>query len=161
MVIQSRRNIRRSRSFALADCIVATVILGSGLAVMVGLTGRALSSQTLGQELATAAALADEQLNLVLMRGPDDYARRFPVQGACDPPFSDYRFALSFTGGGSTGDPYSVRATISWTSTGLGSAGIPRSVSVDTRVATRSGNPDGDQDPERRPAESINRTVTE
>ena len=37
--------------------------------------GRALSSQAVGERLSTAATLADEQLHLVLARGPDDYAR--------------------------------------------------------------------------------------
>lgn len=155
------RRSRKTRSFALADCIVATVILGSGLAVIIGLSGRALQSQTLGQEIATAAALADEQLHLVLARGPDDYAKRFPIEGACEPPFDDYRYTLSFSGGGGIGEPYDVKATISWTSTGVGSAGTPRSISVDTRLATRSGNPDGDTEPVRQPEQPILRTQTE
>jgi len=160
-VVSNLVRSRRPRSFALADCIVATVILGSGLAVMIGLSGRALQSQTLGQEIATAATLADEQLQLVLMRGPDDYSKRFAVEGACDPPFSDYRFKLAFTGGGGIGEPYAVTATISWTATGLGAAGTPRSISVDTRFATRSGNPDGDTEPVRQPEQTIQRTQTQ
>lgn len=142
----------RRRAFALVDVIVATIMLGSALAVIVGLTGRALSSQTAGQALSTAAHLADEQLQLVLMRGPDDYGRRFPVQGQCEPPFQDFRYALSFTGGGSISEPYSVTATITWSSTGT-----PQSVSVSTLMATRSGNPDGENDPIRTPAATVNR----
>jgi type II secretory pathway pseudopilin PulG len=143
---------RRIRAFALIDVIVATIILGSALAVIVGLTARALSSQTAGQELTTAAHLADEQLQLILLRGPDDYARRFTTQGVCEAPFQDYRYTLTFTGGGTISEPYSVAATISWNSTG-----IPRSVTINTLIASRSGNPDGDTEPLRTPPTTVNR----
>lgn len=140
-------------AFALADVIVGTVILGSALAVVVGLAGRAVTSQAQGEELAAAASLADEQLQLVLARGPDDYPRRFPVQGVCDSPFDRYRYAIAFSGGASLAEPYKVTATISWTS-----GSTPRTLTIDTLMSSRAGNPDADPDPIRTPPETINRT---
>lgn len=131
---------------ALVDAIVAAVLLGLALAAIVGLTGRAVSSQIRGEELQIAAMLLDEQLNLVLMRGPDDYESRFPVEGRCEAPFEGYLYRLEFSGG-SGGDPYLVRATVSWESGGRG-----RSETIATYVAPRAA-----QEPERRPAESVGR----
>lgn len=128
--------------FALVDAIVAAVLLGAALAVTIGLSGQALSSQARGRDLRTAAMLADEQLSLVLARGPDEYARRFPVEGACDAPFERFRYRLDFVSG-SSADAYLVRATISWSS-GL----TPGSLTVETLVAPRRGD---DPDPDRLP----------
>lgn len=148
--------IAGSRSgFALADVIVATVILGAALAVLIGLAGRAVSSQAFGQELSNAAHLADEQLQMVLARGPDDYPRRFPVQGTCEAPFESYKYVLAFSGGTSLGDPYKVSATITWNT-----IGTPRSLTIDTLIAGRSGNPDGETDPIRTPPAAVDRTLT-
>lgn len=149
----------RRTGFALADVIVATVILGAALAVLIGLAGRAVSSQALGQELSNAAHLADEQLQLVLARGPDDYVRRFPVQGTCEAPFESYKYALTFAGGTSVGDPYKVSATITWNSGGGGGAG--RALTIDTLMAPRTGNPGGEVDPLRTPPTTIDRTLTQ
>jgi type II secretory pathway pseudopilin PulG len=147
------RATRRSRSFALIDCIVATVLLGISLAVMIGLASSAVSSQTTGEKLSTAATLADEQLQLVLARGPDDYTQRFPVQGQCDAPFSDYSYKLAITGGGGVGEPYAVTCTISWNA-----GGSPKSIAIDTLMAPRTGAEDVEPDPLRAPQTAITRT---
>ena len=81
----------RARGVVLVDLLVAAVLMGVALAVLVGMAGRALSSQSTGERLATAAMLADEQLNLVLARGPDQYASRYEVEGACEAPFESFR----------------------------------------------------------------------
>lgn len=143
----------RSRSFALIDCIVATVLLGVSLAVMIGLASNALNSQQTGERMANAAMLADEQLQLVLARGPDGYSQRFPVQGACDSPFADYRFKLAFRGGASVGDPYQVGCTIAWTT-----SGSERNISIETLIAARTGSEDADPNPIRTPKTGIVRT---
>lgn len=124
-------NATTRRGVALVDAIVAVIIMGVSLAVILGLTGQALSSQRTGEELHNAAMLADEQLNLVLTHGPDDYAKEFPVEGECEPPFAAYRFKLSIQGQGDTA-PYDVSCTISWES-----AGRPRSITVKTLIAPR------------------------
>lgn len=171
MVIRRRAN----PGFALVDVIVAVVILGVGLAVIISLSGRSIASAQQGETLAIAAALADEQLNLVLARGPDDYARRFPVEGACDVPFESYDFRLEFSGGRSVGEPYDVRVTISWGGgSGGGSSGSPaasssspaavgasasdsKSLTIRTLMAVRDLGIEAETDPDRRPVTPIQR----
>jgi hypothetical protein len=132
----------------LVDSIVAAVLLGIALAVIIGLGGRALSAQSSGEQLQNAAMLLDEQLNLVLARGPDNYAGRFPVQGQCDKPFDNFSYRLEFSEGQS-GDAYRVVATVTWIW-----GGKQRSESVETMIAPRLGD---DPDPDRRPSEAVNR----
>lgn len=144
----TRRRPHR-RGFALLDVIVAGLIIGVSLAAIIGLTGRAISSQSQGEDLQTAALLADEQLNLVLARGPDNYGSAFSLQGECDPPFSRFIYQLSIVGGNSS-TPYRVTATISWSST----SGAMRSVSLETLIASREGE---DPDPDRQPSEKPSR----
>lgn len=138
---------RRSRpAFALLDVIIAGIIIGISLAAIIGLTGRALSAQARGEELQIAAMLADEQLNLVLARGPDNYTRSFAASGECDPPFSNYTYSVEVAGGSSSA-PHKVTVTISW-------AGGTRSVALQTLIAAREGD---DPDPDRKPPETTTR----
>lgn len=149
MVKRSQNGMRgRRRGVMLVDAIVAAVLLGVALAVMIGLGGRAISSQATGEQLQTAAMLLDEQLNLVLARGADDYASRFPTRGPCEAPFQNFEYALEFSGGQS-GDAFRVIAMVSWTS-----GGRVWSESVETMIAPRLGE---EPDPERRPGEAVNR----
>ncbi|MFN7021026.1 MAG: hypothetical protein ACK4WH_06825 [Phycisphaerales bacterium] len=149
---------RRTRSrrlvpgaFALVDVMVAAILIGVSLAVLIGLSGRAIAAQKLGEELQTAAALADEQLQMVLARGPDDYAKRFSLIGVCDPPFQDYRYQLEFQGGTSN-EPYTVTCTISWDI-----SLSKQAVTIQTLMASRLGG-DEDVDPIRTPDTAIIRT---
>jgi type II secretory pathway pseudopilin PulG len=143
----SRRDARIMRpSFVLADAIVATVMLGAALSVIVSLVGRALAAQRVGERLEVVAMLLDEQLQMVVARGPDNYLQRFPANGKCDIPFADYEYQLAITSNGSA-DAYSVKATISWRE---GSRLLNES--VETRVAPRRGD---EPDPDRKPAESV------
>lgn len=133
-------------SFVLADAIVATVMLGAALSVIVSLVGRALTAQRVGERLEVVAMLLDEQLQMVLARGPDDYLQRFPASGKCDAPFGEYEYQLAITSNGSA-DAYSVKATISWRE-----GARQLSESVETRIAPRRGD---EPDPDRKPAESV------
>lgn len=147
MVSGSRRRGRVGRpSFVLADALIATVVLAGSLAVVISLAGRALSAQHQGERLQTVAMLLDEQLNMVLMRGADNYASAYAMSGLCDPPFQDYSFVLAIDGG-SGGSAYEVRATISWVESGRA-----RSETVSTLMAPRLGE---EPDPERRPTQTI------
>jgi type II secretory pathway pseudopilin PulG len=139
-----RAGFSRHRAFALIDVIVGAILMAVALAAIIALTGRALSSQKQGEELQTAAMLADEQLSLVLARGPDDYDRRFSTRGVCDAPFSDFSYDLDFRGG-SGRDPFVVTATIAWSGTGGA-----RSLAIQTLIAPREGD---DPDPDRVPPE--------
>src|SRR5688572_23403060 len=107
----SRRSpglVHAERGVALVDSLIRAILLGIGLAAALGLGGRAISSQDGGHRLATAEALADEQLALVLSRGPDDYGKQFPTDGECEAPFQDYRFEIDLSGG-SDREPFQVR----------------------------------------------------
>jgi type II secretory pathway pseudopilin PulG len=148
-----RRGRKDRRGFALVDVIVGAVILGTSLVVVVGLAGQAVTAQVRGQDLATAAGLADEQLQLVLAHGPDDYERRFQSQGRCDEPFDDYSFAVKVSGTGQT-TPYEVSATISWTR-----AWGEQSLTIRTLVASRIVGEDFESDPDRRPETPIQRIL--
>jgi len=136
------------RGVAMIDVLVATIILGVALAVILGIVSRALDARARGEELRDAAMLIDEQLNLVLARGPDDYGREFPTEGRCDPPFEEYEFELEI-GSGGAGDAYLVTATVSWSS-----AGRRRAEKVSTLMAPRIGD---DPDPIRVPAQIVDR----
>jgi hypothetical protein len=138
----------RPRGIALVDVIVGTVMLGVVLVVVIGLTSNALSAQEHGERLQTVAMLLDEQLSLVVVRGPDQYASRFDAEGQCDAPFGAYRYALDLSGG-TSGDPYRVVATISWVE-----RGSERSESAETLVAPRLGE---DPDPDRKPGSPVER----
>lgn len=137
------------RGFLLVDVLVAVVLLGVALAVMLSLTGRALSAQRQGENIQIAAMLIDEKLNMVLARGPDNYASRFSeVDGQCDEPYQSFHYNLALTGG-TSGDPYTVVCTVTWRESGQ-----ERSESVETRIAPRLGD---DPDPQRRPDQSVQR----
>lgn len=138
---------RSARGVMLADILVAVVLLGSALALMIGMTGRAMRAQRAGEELEVAAMLLDEQLQLVLARGPDNYGGRFPVEGACDAPYESFRFRLDITA--SSGSAYVVVATVTWVS-----GGRLRTESVETRIAPRRGD---DPDPDRKPQDPVDR----
>jgi Tfp pilus assembly protein PilV len=138
--------VRKRRCFVLVDAIVATVLLAASLLTIMAMVSRAMTSQRQGERLEVAAMLLDEQLNLVLARGPDNYARRFPIDGACPAPYQEYSYRLEFSGG-TGGDAYLVTATVSWVENGRGA-----SESVQTRIAPRRGD---DPDPERKPEEPV------
>lgn len=142
------RAMPSKRGVILIDAIVGTILLSIALATVLGLASRALRSQVQGDRLAVVANLLDEQLNLVLMHGPDDYSRQFKTRGKCDEPFEEYRFDLDFSGGNG-GDPYEVTATILW-DTPAGE----QSRSIQTSMAPRLGD---EPDPIRQPVETVER----
>lgn len=137
----------RRRGVMLADILVAVVLLGSALAVLIGMTGRAMTAQRNGEQIQIAAMLLDEQLNLVLARGPDNYAAQYPMEGICEAPFETFRYKIEITGTGSSA--YGVVATVTWYANGR-----LQSESVETRIAPRVGD---DPDPDRRPQEPVDR----
>ncbi|MEI7658719.1 MAG: hypothetical protein WCK33_11710 [Phycisphaerae bacterium] len=152
MVIRRSTNIARrrdasARGVMLADILVAVVLLGSALAMMVAMTGRAMRAQRAGEELEVAAMLLDEQLQLVLARGPDNYGARFPLEGVCEAPYESFRYRLEITA--ASGSAYVVVATVTWAS-----GGRVRTESVETRIAPRRGD---DPDPDRKPQETVDR----
>lgn len=136
------------RAFALIEVIVASVILGIAVSSMLGLLARAVSSQSDGERIETAARLADERLNLVLALGAEKYPSVFPLAGPCDAPFDAYRYEVTLQAA-SGGLPYRVRAEVSWNT-----AGRARSVTLETLIAPRVGE---EPDPDRKPEETLSR----
>lgn len=145
----ARGSVRRG--FILVDVIVAGILLGIGLSVVIGLTGSAIASQRRGEEMQTAAMLADEQLNLVLSVGPEKFPSVFEPKGKCAPPFEDYSYEVRLTPGDGV-VPYRVQAEIFWKS-----AGHDRSIMIETLIAPRRGD---DPDPDREPEQVIERGAT-
>lgn len=138
----------KKRGMVLVDALVATVLLGLSLAVVMSLVSRALTLQREGERLEVAAMLIDEQLNLVLARGAENYSSRFGLAGKCDAPYQDYSYAIVIEGSGGT-DAFLVTAIVSWRD-----GGRERNESVQTRIAARRGD---EADPERRPKEAVER----
>ena len=102
------------RGALLVDVLVGVVMLGVALAVMIGLSARAVSAQRAGENLQIAAMLIDERLNMVLARGPEDYATAFgALEGPCDEPYTRFRYALSIQEG-TAGQPFRVSCTVTW-----------------------------------------------
>lgn len=138
------------RGFALVEAIVAAIVLGIALSFILGLASQAVSAQSRGEAMETAARLADERLNLVLSTGPEGYASVFDLRGACDPPFADWSYAVEIEPNG-PGEAYDIRVTVSWMA-----GALPQSLSLSTRIAPRLGD---DPDPDRKPAETVNRNA--
>ncbi|MCA9309953.1 MAG: prepilin-type N-terminal cleavage/methylation domain-containing protein [Phycisphaerales bacterium] len=139
---------RGRTGFTLIEAIVGSVILALALVSILGLTGQALASQRRGEQLRDAAMLIDEQLNLVLAVGPEDFRRVFDAKGRCPEPFEDYSYEVKITSRGD-GNPYQVIATVSWES-----GGRNQELSVETLVAARLGD---DPDPDRLPPTTVTR----
>ncbi len=150
MVIPRVTRRRGFRGFALVDAIMGGILLGLALVSIIGLTGTSLSAQAKGEQLQTAAALADERLNLVLATGVEGYSSVFPMKGPCDSPFEQYSFEVTFVSQGDS-NPYLVKAEIRW-DTGAGARA--QSLVVETLIAPRLGD---DPDPDRKPLETLDR----
>lgn len=134
--------------FILLDAIVATVILGIALSVILGLGALAIASQSRGEQEQVAAMLIDEQLELLLAVGPEEFPSVFEPRGTAPEPFGNYAFDIEMEALGGR-DPYRVTAVISWEH-----AGRERSLTVETLVAPRLGE---ESDPDRRPQDSLGR----
>lgn len=145
-----RRGTSARGGFALVDAIVGGILLGLSLVSIIGLTGSALSAQGRGEQLATAAALADERLSLVLATGVEGYSSVFPMKGACDAPFEDFSYEVTVVSRGDS-DPFVVKAEIRWNASGRA-----QSLAVETLIAPRVGD---NADPDRKPLEALDRAA--
>lgn len=137
----------RRRGIALFEVVLAAVLLGIGLTVALSTAATALSHQTLGEHNMVAAWLADEQMNLVVMEGPQQYLRAHPTSGFMDSPFDAYSFDVEVQHVGDW-EPYEVTVLISWDEG-------DRTFQLQSLVAPRQGVPLEFDD--HRPLEPIDR----
>jgi len=136
------------RGIALMDAIIGAVILGVGLAVVISISSRALARQTDGERRTTAAWLADELLNMVIVEGPVDYPKAYDLTGRFDAPFQDFYYELNLDDQG-LGLPFRVTAFVRW------EAGARwNEATVQTLIAVHGGDPIMDQ---RAPLEPVDR----
>ncbi len=142
----NRRSVSH-RGFALIDGVVAGIILGTGLAVVLGLVASAVSAQTRGEALQTAAMLADERLSMVLAMGPVRYEDEGETAGTFPPPYERFEFDLSIEPG-EAGDPFFVSIEVSW------SERDRDAIVIETFIAPRQGD---EPDPEREPERQVER----
>ena len=101
------------RGIALFDVIVGGVILGTGLAVVISLSTRALASQTEGERQITAAWLLDELLAMVVVEGAERYGELYDTYGRFEPPFEQFEYEVILDDRGQF-EPFSVTAIVRW-----------------------------------------------
>ena len=138
--------VRKHRGLALLDVIVGSAMLAVGLAVVISMSSRSLSRQANAEQQITASWLADEILSMILVVGPDEYAKTYPDRGRFQPPFDRFYFVIEIEDE-SIYRPLKAAATISWDAVG-GS----HSIQMETMIARRHGDIVA-----RIPAEPVNR----
>ena len=137
----------RRHGVALFEVIIASILLGIGLSVTLSLASTAISRQGLGERSLTAAWLADEQLGLVVMEGPQQFLLSQPTSGTYLPPFDEFDFEVEVEHIGDY-EPYHVTVYIFWDDG-------RRQFSLETEVAPRHGEPELPE--ARKPMEPIDR----
>jgi len=138
--------VSRRRGLALLDVIVGSAMLAVGLAVIISMSSRSLSRQANAEHQITASWLADEILSMILVVGPDEYAKTYPDRGRFQPPFDTFTYEVEIEDE-SLYMPVSAVATVSWDAVG----GV-HSIHMETLIARRHG-----EVVERIPAEPVNR----
>lgn len=129
-----RKTSRRPRrGFALIDVIVGGVMIGIGVAAMITITSRALTSQTEGEQILVASWLADELLNMVLVEGPVEYPKIHDTIGRFEEPFASFEYEVDIQDLGPR-QPFRVIAYIRWPKM----RGM-REIAVETLIAVRLG----------------------
>jgi hypothetical protein len=123
------------RGIALVDVIIGGVLLSMGLAVVISLSARSLRTQTDSEKQLTAAWLADEFLNMVLVEGPVNYPKLYDSHGRCAPPFEEFEYDVLIEDQG-MGVPLRVTSTVYWE----GAGGL-RNVQVQTLIGDRGIEP--------------------
>ncbi len=137
-----RRGRPRShrRGVALLDALVGGAMLGVGLAVVLSVTSRSLSTQADGEKRLAAAWLADELLTMVLVEGPDTYPMLYDTSGSFGSPFEAFTYDVGIESLG-RGAPYRVSAVVRW-------ADRERdAIRVETLIALRNGEPEQPREP--------------
>ena len=135
------------RGVALFEVILAAILLGIGLSIALSLAAQALAQQGLGEKNMVAAWLADEQMGLVVMEGPQQFLRTQPTSGDYPPPFDAYNYEVEVQHVGDW-QPYLVTVIIRWD-------GDERDFILQSKISPRQGEPEEYDD--RRPLEFVDR----
>ena len=147
MIYSNQSRSRNRRGVALVEVILAAVLLGIGLSVALSLASTSIARQGLGEHNLVAAWLADEQMNLVLMEGPEKYLQNHQTNGQFEPPFEEYSYEVIVKHVGDW-EPYKVNIFIDWDEK-------RRYFQLESLIAPRQGEPDEPED--RKPLEAIDR----
>tara|TARA_B100001750_G_C15414313_1_gene549455 strand:- start:205 stop:669 length:465 start_codon:yes stop_codon:yes gene_type:complete len=139
----------KRKGIALIDVIIGSAMLAVGLGVVISMSSRSLARQSYADKQITASWLIDELFAMILVVGPEEYAKTYPIEGRFEPPFNAYSYNLEFEDE-SEYIPIIVNASVSWNS-----AGSERSLSMETMIARRHGEEEGPV--ERIPAEPVDR----
>lgn len=132
---------------ALIEVIVGGVMLAIGLAAVITVSTRALAQQSDGERRLTAAWLADELLNMVVVEGPDLYPKIHDTFGNFEAPFADYEYEVVIKELGPR-QPFRVTAFVRWPV-----MNGKREISVETFIALRLG----ETEELREPMEAVDR----
>lgn len=103
--------MRARGGWALVDVIIGGMILAIGLATVVSIAERSLAMQQRAERETVAATLLDGLLSDVLATGVVEWETTRTPEGAFDPPFDAWAWALDIDAQG-LGDPYRVAATV-------------------------------------------------
>jgi len=141
--------VRPRHGFALIDAVAGGVMLGIGLAVILSLASRSITTQAVGQKQMVAAWLVDELLGSVVMEGPVLFPQRNATNGRFDAPFDEFEFDVRLEDLGLNA-PFQVTAVVRWQ---FGSS--EQSVQAQTYIARREG--DLELPADRIPSEPIDR----
>ncbi len=134
------------KGLALIDVIIGSAMLAIGLAVVISMSSRSLVRQGIAERQITASWLADELLSMILVVGPDEYAKSYPDSGRFDPPFQEFEYELEFEED-SDYSPVRSIATIYWYI-----SANEHYISMETMIARRLG-----ETVDRLPVEPIDR----
>ena len=137
---------KHRKGLALIDVIIGSTMLAIGLAVVISMSSRSLVRQSNAEKQVTASWLADELLTMVLVVGPDEYAKTYPKTSRFEPPFEEFRYEIEIEDE-SFYMPLKSTATIFWDV-----AGIEHNVTIETMIARRHGDP-----VDRLPVEEVDR----
>jgi len=139
----------KRRGVALIDVIIGSAMLAVGLGVVISMSSRSLARQTNAEKQITASWLADETLSMLLVVGPEEYSKSYPLRGRFDPPFHEYSYDIEL-GDESEFSPFYVKTIIAW----QGASGT-NEIGMETVISKRHS----EEPVERVPAEPIDREL--
>lgn len=140
--------VSHRKGVALIDVIIGSAMLAVGLAVVISMSSRSLARQANAEKQITASWLADEILSMVIVVGPDEYAKAYPKHGQFEQPFDAFTYEIEIEDE-SLYLPVNATAIISWDA-----IGGKHSVEIETKIARRHGEP-----VDRLPAEPVDREL--